>query len=96
MASGGVLGEHTDREFAVVPQAEIRVGRRLTERLSCSVGYSLIYWSQVLRAGEHINTTINSNQLPTPSSPPAATQPMTLHSSSYWGQGLTASIEWEY
>ncbi len=96
LASGSRLGEYTDREFAVVPQAEIRVGRQLTEHIRCSVGYSFLYWSQVVRAGSHINTTINSSQIPTPGSPPVATQPAPLHSSSYWGQGLTAGIEWKY
>ncbi len=96
LAMGSGLGEQTDREFAVVPQAEIRVGRQLTEHIRCSIGCSFLYWSQVVRAGAHINTTINSSQIPTPGSPPAATQPLTLHSSSYWGQGLMAGIEWEY
>jgi len=66
---GGLLApgerwEYTDQEFAVVPQAEVRVGRRFADRMRLSVGYSLLYWSQVIRAGEHISTTLNSNQLP--------------------------------
>ena len=64
LAQGDLLGEHTDREFAVVPQVELRVGRRITDRLRCSVGYSFLYWSQVVRAGEQIDTAIDSSRLP--------------------------------
>jgi hypothetical protein len=100
--SGGLLtqsdqlGEHTDREFAVVPQAEVRVGRRFTDRLSCSIGYTFVYWSQVVRAGEQIDTSIDSSALPSGASNPGATREIPLQSSSFWAQGLTARLEWQY
>ncbi len=96
LASGGRVGEYTNREFAVVPQAELRVGRRVTDHLRVSVGYSLLYWSQVVRAGEQMSTTINSSQLPSPGTPAVANGQTLLFSSSYWAQGLTASLEWNY
>jgi hypothetical protein len=98
---GGLLapGEHwefTDQEFAVVPQAEVRVGRRFSDRIRLSVGYSLLYWSQVVRAGENISTTINSNQLPLYGGTPMAANAMSLQSSSFWAQGLSFRFEWQY
>ena len=90
------LGKYTDHEFAVVPQAELRVGRRLTDHLRCLLGYSLLYWSQVVRAGNQINTTINSTQLPAPGLSPVSGGSIPLSSSSFWAQGLTATLEWEY
>ncbi len=90
------MGVSRDREFAVVPQAELRVGRQITDQLRLSVGYSFLYWSQVVRAGEHIATTIDSTQLPSADSHPAATHEIPLFSSSYWTQGITANLEWRY
>jgi hypothetical protein len=55
-----------------------------------------MYWSQVVRAGEHIRTTIDSSQLPSASSYPAATHETPLSSSSFWAQGITANLEWRY
>jgi hypothetical protein len=98
---GGLLapGEHwdySDQEFSVVPQADIRVGRRFSDRIRLSVGYSLLYWSQVVRAGEHISTTLNSNQLPLYGGTPLAASAMPLQSSSFWAQGLSFRFEWQY
>ncbi|MCU0962982.1 MAG: BBP7 family outer membrane beta-barrel protein [Pirellulaceae bacterium] len=98
---GGLLApgkrwEYRDREFAVVPQAELRIGRRFWDHVRCSVGYSLLYWSQVVRAGEHIATTLDSNQLPTYGGTPLAASDMPLRSSSFWAQGLSFQLEWQY
>ncbi len=98
---GGLLApggnwEYTDQEFSVVPQADIRVGRRFSDRMRISVGYSLLYWSQVVRAGEHISTTLNSNQLPLYGGPPLTASAMPLQSSSFWAQGLSFRFEWQY
>ena len=99
--AGGLLApgenwEYSDQEFAVVPQAEVRIGRYFTDHVRLSIGYSLLYWSQVVRAGEHISTTLDSNQLPTFASSPAAARDMPLSSSSFWAQGLSLQLEWQY
>jgi hypothetical protein len=96
LAGGDVIGEYTDRELAVVPQAELRIGRQMTDHLRLSVGYSFLYWSQVVRAGEHIGTTIDSSQLPSAGSTFGPGQPMPLSSSSFWVHGITANLEWRY
>ncbi len=96
LAHDAAWGRHTDREFAVVPQAELRVGRYFSNRLRCSIGYCFLYWSQVVRAGEQIDPSLNSNQLPAPGGSPSSSSAISLHSSSFWAQGLTAALEWEY
>lgn len=96
LATEATLGTHRDREFAVVPQAELRLGRYLTDHVRVSVGYNFLYWSQAVRAAEHIHPVVGSTQLPSADHQPAAHEDMVLTSSSFWAQGISAHLEWEY
>jgi len=96
LASGDMMGQHRDREFSVVPQAELRLGRQFTDHLRLSVGYTFLYWSQVVRAGEQIGATIDSSALPSAGSEPVPAQSTPLSSSSFWMHGITANLEWRY
>lgn len=96
LATEGTLGIHRDREFAVVPQAELRVGRELADRLRVSVGYTLLVWSQAVRAAEQIHPVVDSAQLPAAGHDSVAPADVALSSSSFWAQGIDARLEWQY
>ncbi|MFL5339681.1 MAG: BBP7 family outer membrane beta-barrel protein [Gemmataceae bacterium] len=67
---GGLLAQPTNigtnqtTDFAVVPEVNLNVGVNVTDNLRVFVGYSFIYWSSVVRAGQQIDLTVNSSQLP--------------------------------
>lgn len=96
LATEATLGTHRDREFAVVPQAELRLGRYLTDNVRVSVGYNLLYWSQAVRAAEHIHPVVDSSQLPSADPHPVAHEDIVLTSSSFWAQGISAHLEWQF
>lgn len=68
--TGGILalssniGRHKHSSFSAIPQVSTRLGWRATERLTLLVGYTCIYWDQLARAGEQIDTTVNPNLFP--------------------------------
>ena len=73
--------------FAVVPEAGLRVGYCLTDCLKVSTGYTFLYWSQVRRASEQIDLTID----------PAAGRPAFRDDTSdVWLQGWTVGVELRY
>ncbi len=82
---------HYDR-FAVVPQGGINVGIQVTRYLRVQAGYTFIYWSQVIRSGDMINTNINPTQIPRLQPATAiqgSPQPVFMpHYSDYWIQGV--------
>ena len=57
-------GTYTQNEFAVVPEFGINLGYQLTDHLRFTIGYLSLYWSNVIRPGQHIDLDVNPNQLP--------------------------------
>ncbi len=83
------IGSYSHTNFMAIPQISLRLGYRVTPRLTAFVGYTFIYWGQVARAGEQVNTTVNTNLLP-PQQPGGPAQPsFTLHEVNFWVQGIT-------
>lgn len=77
----------TTSYFAVVPEAGLRVGYCLTDCLKVTAGYTFLYWSQVRRASEQIDLTID----------PAIGRPAFRDDTSdFWLQGWTLGLELRY
>ena len=51
-------------EFAAVPELNLKLGYRLTRRVSVSIGYDLLYMSNAVRPGDAITQAINPSLLP--------------------------------
>ncbi|MFM2217523.1 MAG: hypothetical protein RL240_1841 [Planctomycetota bacterium] len=102
--NGGLLAQQgrnigvVDRnEFGVVPEFGTTLGYQLTERLKLNVGYTGIFWASVLRPGDQIDTTVNTNLLPPAIPTNSYLGPgFTVRETNYWVQGLTAGIEYRW
>ena len=89
LALSSNIGSYSHTNFAAIPQFSGRLGYRLTQHLTAFVGYTFIYWGQVARAGEQVNTTINPNLLP-PVQAGGPSQPaFVLREVNFWAQGIT-------
>ena len=98
---GGFLAQRTNsgswrrNRFSLIPQFDISLGYKMTDTWTASVGYSLLYWSQALRATDQIDPVLNPGLLP------PAQVPLTgdlrpqvlLHESDYVAQGITIGLE---
>ena len=58
------IGIYDRDQFAVIPEFNLNVGYQLAGHLRGRVGYTFIYWTNVLRATEQIDTVINPTQFP--------------------------------
>ncbi|HEX4147175.1 MAG TPA: BBP7 family outer membrane beta-barrel protein [Pirellulales bacterium] len=83
------IGSYTHTNFAAIPQFSGRLGYRFTPRFTGFVGYTFIYWGQVARAGNQVNTTVNPNLLPPAGSGGPAQPSFALHETGFWAQGIT-------
>ncbi len=105
-APGGVLaqvsniGRHYRSVFSVVPEAGLTLGWQLTTHLQATLGYNIMYWSNVARPGNQIDHTINPGLPPTGQNFGIVTGPIrptfAFQSSDFWAQGLTFGIEYRY
>jgi hypothetical protein len=49
------IGTYSQTNFTAIPEVGLTAGLQLTPRLKATVGYSLIYWSRVVRPGDLID-----------------------------------------
>jgi len=91
--------------FAVVPEAEFKIGYQLTRYLKGYVGYNFMYLSNVVRPGDQISQVIDTRGSSTAESPFHAFTPgftgtvaptVPFLSSSFWAQGITAGLIFSY
>jgi hypothetical protein len=58
------IGEYEHDSFAVAPELGITFGYRFNRVWKGTFGYNFIYWSSVLRAGDAIDTDVNTSLIP--------------------------------
>ena len=105
---GGVLGQPTNSgrtirsEFAVLPEAVIKLGYRFRDRSRFYVGYNFLYLSSVLRPGDQIDPGLDVNRIPNfplPGTIPrlATVRPgVPLKDSDVFVQGISFSLQWKW
>jgi hypothetical protein len=75
-------GEYSKNQFVIIPEFGTEIGYQITCNLRAFVGYNIIYWDKVARAGDQPDLNISfANQ---PAGPPV----FQFHESSFWAQGI--------
>jgi hypothetical protein len=90
-------GEHSVYRVSLVPEIALRLRYCLTEQVTLSLGYSLLYWNRILCPGDLMDPQVNITQLPGhgPVSGPAVPAVQALHTD-YFTQGLNAGLEFRF
>lgn len=97
------LGEFSRNQFSVVPEGTLTLGYYLTPNIKLFGGYNFLYWSNVLRVADQIDTTLNVR----PRGPgvlPPLEQPadgprrpaIPFRSTDFWAQGVTVGIQFTW
>jgi hypothetical protein len=100
LAQTSNIGRFYRDEFTVVPEAQFNLGWQVRPWMRLSVGYTFIYWSNVLRPGAQIDRNINGALIPTGQSfglgntagPPL----FSFHGSDFWAQGISFGALFSY
>jgi hypothetical protein len=90
------IGHFSQTRFAVVPDVGLKIGYDLTDHIQLFVGYDVLYWSSVLRAGDQIDRSLDANKIPNfggqfPATAQVRPVPL-LQTTGYWAQGFNAGI----
>jgi hypothetical protein len=99
LAAGPNLGSFTRDRFSVVPEFTFNLGYWLTPNFKAFVGYNLLYWTDVLRAGEQIDRVVDLTFVPNaPSAIPSGQQrPAALfNQSDLWVTGVQFGVEYRW
>jgi len=96
------IGRHSRTTFAAIPEAGVTLGYRITPAATILAGYSLIYASQVIRPGNHVNRTLNPSQSVAHTEDPDArlqgpAEPsFRFTGSKFWSQGWSVGLAWRF
>jgi len=95
-AQASNIGRHSQSEFSAIPELNLNVGYRFTPNVKVFVGYSFLYWSNVIRPGDQIDPRIDPRQVPTSPSfingSNAILPGTTFHRTDFWAQGLNLGV----
>lgn len=85
-AQGSNIGEYERNLFAVVPEINVNIGYEFHPSWRFIMGYSFIYWSNVVLAGDQINPNVDFTQ--------ATGQPQfAFDGTGFWAMGLNFGLE---
>jgi hypothetical protein len=90
-------GSHVRDAFAVVPEVDLDARFEVTRHVVVYAGYSVLYWSNVARAGQQVDTNVNLNLVPTSNTfgqPGGPNLPQaSIHDTGFWAQGVHLGLE---
>ena len=93
-------GRFSRDEFAVVPEVGVNLGFQITDRLQVFLGYTYLYWSNVVRPGDQIDRGLNPNLIPssaTFNNPGGPARPaFSFRDTDFWAQGINVGMGFRY
>ncbi|MEZ6119720.1 MAG: BBP7 family outer membrane beta-barrel protein [Pirellulaceae bacterium] len=87
------IGTFEVDNFAILSELNVTLRQEFSPRFAATVGYSIMSWSDVLRAGSVVDNVVNSTQISPGTLSGDARPAANLESTSFWGHGLNAGIE---
>lgn len=104
LQAGGLLAQRTNSgiherdALGLIPQAQATLGVFLTPQLRFTLGYSLIYWTNVVRPTDSIDRDLNPQLLPPESVPFSgpARPAFAFRQQEFWAQGFHAGLDYRW
>ena len=94
------IGHYYHSAFSVVPEGALNLGWQVTPRLKATMGYTFLYWNQVVRPGNQIDHSVNQTAIPTHPNfglnAPDGRPGFNLRQSDFWAQGLNLGLEFKF
>jgi hypothetical protein len=97
------IGRFERDRFSVIPELNLNVGYDVTEHIRLSMGYTFLYWSDVVRPGDQIDRVVDFTKVPSfqplPAGFPAAPQnrPAVLfRENDFYAHGLNFSVLFKF
>ena len=99
LALNSNIGTRRDNRFAVAPEATMRVGYQMSDRIKLTAGYDFLYWSSVVRPGDQIDRVLDVNRIPNGplAAPVTQVRPAPLfNTTDFWAQGINVGAEYTW
>ncbi len=90
------LGSFRWDDFSSISEFGVTLRRDLQCGLALTFGYSFIYWSDVARAGEQVDRSVNPSQIPPGNLTGSARPSFPERTNDFWAQGLRFGLEYDF
>lgn len=89
-------GRFSRDQFSVVPEVGLNLGYNVNDCLRLYVGYTFVYWNNVVRPGAAIDTTVNTSQLSGGALAGPARPAFAFKNTDFWAHGVNFGLELRY
>jgi Putative beta barrel porin-7 (BBP7) len=98
LALSSNIGHHSRvNEVSLIPEFEAKLGYQVTPRVRLTVGYTVLYWNNVVRAADQVDRLVNPNLLPNSGSSGGPNNPFfQFNRDNIWIQGLELGLEFRF
>jgi hypothetical protein len=103
VSAGGLLalssnsGSHSRDMFGVIPEGRLQLAYQFSEHVRVHAGYTFLYWSQVVRAGDQVDLVVNPALLAPPLPGASPLRPaFTFQGTGFWAQGIDLGLEFSF
>jgi hypothetical protein len=96
LSAGTNIGTYDRDETATLSELGITLRRELRCGWAVTIGGTFLYWSDVARAGDQIDATVNPTQIPPGMLTGAARPAFPFRTTDFWAQGLRVGVERNY
>jgi hypothetical protein len=91
------IGNFSRKKLSVIPEVGLNIGYQWSDHVRLYVGYDFLYWSDVARSGQQINTTVNPTRVFGSTTATGPAQPAVLfRDSDFWAQGVNFGVQFRY
>ncbi len=81
----------------MIPELGATLGYAIAPNLRVLLGYTLLYWGNVVRPGDQIDLAVNPDLLPPEQATTGPSAPsFLLTDTTYWAQGLNVGLDWRW
>ena len=97
---GGLLaqptnhGSYVDEEYSSITELGLLLRRPIQHGLNATLGYTMFYWHDVVRAGSQIDPRINPSQFPPGNLNGEPNPSVTNRNTDFWTHGLRVGLEY--
>jgi hypothetical protein len=96
---GANIGRFSREMFTIVPELGLTLHYQLTDCVRVFVGYNVLCWSNVARAGDQVDLRVNTNRVPSLQGTTTAVTPGPMHTftgTGFYAQGVNLGLEIRY
>jgi len=96
----GNVGKVHHSEFSIIPELGVNLGLQFAPQVRGFVGFTFLYWTEVLRPGDQIDNRVNTTLVPTSLDytgiVTAPMAPIRLNPADFWVMGLNFGLEFNF